>query len=333
MNPVRSLARGKAASPEDPGGATSNGMNLDYLKQKLEQELNLKHLVILNILFFVALKLFIPLSFSQFADILNPIAPFDSRAIISETNKARAENGLAPLKANAKLDVAAYNKMQDMIKSGYFAHVSPSGVNPWFWFSGAGYNYHYAGENLALGYATPEDTVRAWLNSPSHRANVLNVNYDEIGVAVGTANINGINGILVVQDFGKQFAIAPVAKTISKKSVAQKPAPTKSAATVPVATVSGAEAARQISTDTAVPAASNVTTKKINTDEAIRKTQDWLTGSFAVYLALFMGVLMIMGMVIGFKPSYAVAAGVNFALLLLLFLLPPIQFLSQVSIF
>lgn len=299
----------------------------DYLIQKLEQELNLRHLVVFNVLFFVALKLFIPLSFTQFADILNPVIQFDSRAIISETNRAREASNLPSLKANPRLDIAADKKLHDMIANGYFAHTSPSGVTPWIWISNAGYNYSYAGENLALGYSTPEETVQAWLNSPSHRANVLNSHYDEIGVAVGTANINGINGVLVVQTFGKQFA-TPVSKTttkstVVKNSVVQNKAP---------AVVFAAESSRK-PTGKDFNVSAQVTKSKQTDDLAVIKTADLLNRGYATYLVLFMSILMMLGIINKFRASYVASIGVSFALLMLLILLPPIQFLSQVSIF
>ena len=156
-----------------------------------------------NVAALVVLKLALSFSGIQLAAILEQAELFDSRDIIAGTNTARLEYGLAPLKSNTKLDLAAYEKMHNMIADGYFAHINPDGTTPWFWIKKAGYDYIYAGENLAIGFPNADEAVKAWLNSPSHRDNLLNPSYGEIGVAVGTAEIDGYNGILVVQMFGK----------------------------------------------------------------------------------------------------------------------------------
>lgn len=119
-------------------------------------------------------------------------------------NKIREEYGLNPLQENPALEQAALEKAQDMIKNRYFDHFSPSGVSPWYWIKKNGYNYHYAGENLAMNFIDTEEVIRGWLNSPSHRDNLLNKNYQEIGVAVvnGDLTNEGINQTIVVTMFG-----------------------------------------------------------------------------------------------------------------------------------
>ncbi|MDQ5882708.1 MAG: hypothetical protein QG648_61 [Patescibacteria group bacterium] len=131
-------------------------------------------------------------------------AELNAQKIIALTNEVRQQYGLPPLKENPLLDQAAQAKAQDMLQKNYFAHVSPSGISPWYWIAQAGYRYHYAGENLALNFLDSEEVVRAWLNSPSHRENLLNKNYQEIGVAVLPADPTNpqLNKPLVVQMFG-----------------------------------------------------------------------------------------------------------------------------------
>lgn len=107
-------------------------------------------------------------------------------------NAARIRAGLAPLKTSAKLESAASMKAQDMISKGYFAHTDPNNASstPWYWFGQAGYAYSYAGENLAGpkangdDYNTAQEVVDAWLASPGHRANIMNVKFTETGIAV-----------------------------------------------------------------------------------------------------------------------------------------------------
>ncbi len=126
--------------------------------------------------------------------------------ILELTNRARGEYNLPTLKMSDVLNQAAQKKAQDMILNDYFAHNSPQGASPWHWFKEVGYNYTYAGENLAMNFVDAENALRAWLDSPSHRDNLLGKNYDDIGVAVVLGKINGQETTLVVQLFGTSFA-------------------------------------------------------------------------------------------------------------------------------
>ncbi|MBI2065268.1 MAG: hypothetical protein HYT62_04405 [Candidatus Yanofskybacteria bacterium] len=164
-----------------------------------------------NFLALITIKLLLSPSVFRLASLIDTIPVFDSREIISLTNQSRIAENLLPLQANVKLDLAAEAKLNDMATKEYFAHVSPDGTNPWFWMKTAQYQYSSAGENLALGFFNARDTIRAWLNSPSHRANILNNKYREIGVAVKAVEINGQDGILVVQMFGS--SVTKTAKT------------------------------------------------------------------------------------------------------------------------
>jgi hypothetical protein len=133
---------------------------------------------------------------------------YSSLEVISETNKFRASLGLGPLKESQSLNIAAAQKLQDMIANQYFSHFSPQGVSPWHWFKMNHYNYSYAGENLAIGFLDAKSNVQGWIDSPSHRKNLTGANYQDIGVAVAAANINGTEGILTVQLFGKTTVAA-----------------------------------------------------------------------------------------------------------------------------
>jgi len=130
-----------------------------------------------------------------------------SDQIINLTNTERTQNSLNTLTANGDLAQAAQAKAQDMFKDGYFAHISPDGTTPWDFIKGAGYEYSYAGENLAIGYDNGAELVNAWMNSPLHRANILNEKFSEIGVAVVNGNYNGENTDIVVQMFGTPLAL------------------------------------------------------------------------------------------------------------------------------
>ena len=154
----------------------------------------------------IAVKVFVVV----FAFITFPsIAEFStvtSNRIIELTNQARIEQGLPILMHNSVLDQSAMMKAQDMLANNYFAHNRPSdGTTPWEWFKAAGYNYTFAGENLAMNFSEAEEAMSAWLASPSHKANIMNANYDEIGIAVVVGKIDGRQTTLVVQHFGKSF--------------------------------------------------------------------------------------------------------------------------------
>lgn len=138
-------------------------------------------------------------------------ADITRNALTNFVNQGRLNVGLQPLVENQKLDQAAELKAQDMMQKGYFSHQSPEGTTPWFWFREAGYNYKYAGENLAIGFINSEEVYDAWYNSASHRQNILNPNYKEIGTAV----LNGFGAnktIIVVQLFGSLEKVKTIAR-------------------------------------------------------------------------------------------------------------------------
>src|SRR3989344_546950 len=122
-------------------------------------------------------------------------------ALIELANDDRAGINLAPLKINPVLVLAAELKAQDMALKNYFAHTSPEGLSPWYWFDKAGYNFAYAGENLAIDFSESANVNAAWMNSPGHRANILNKNFTEIGIATAKGYYQGRETIFVVQLF------------------------------------------------------------------------------------------------------------------------------------
>ncbi len=131
-------------------------------------------------------------------------AAFPADSIVELTNSARGKNGLGALSTNSNLSSAAYSKANDMLEKDYFSHTSPTGTTPWDFISGAGYSYIYAGENLAIGYSDVNELFNAWMDSPTHRENILNSKFREIGVAVVSGEYQGSETIVVVQEFGAQ---------------------------------------------------------------------------------------------------------------------------------
>ncbi len=146
--------------------------------------------------------------------------------LLTETNKKRSEFGLASLKYSNTLSEAAKKKAEHMFKNGYWAHVAPDGTEPWDFILGENYDYIYAGENLAKNFNTSGDVVEAWYNSPSHKENLLNKNYTEMGFAIVDGKLNGYETTLVVQMFGKPRLPVQVAEVPEgKPAVEANPVP------------------------------------------------------------------------------------------------------------
>lgn len=102
--------------------------------------------------------------------------------VVRLVNEIRQQNGLKPLTANWELSRVARYKFQDMLDNRYFAHQSPTHGTPFQMIRNFGLTYRTAGENIAMGYRTPQAVVNAWMNSSGHRANILNASYTQIGV-------------------------------------------------------------------------------------------------------------------------------------------------------
>lgn len=148
--------------------------------------------------------------------------------IIELTNQERAKIGASSLRLNSSLSEAAQRKAGDMFAFNYWAHTSPSGRDPWAFFKEVGYNFIFAGENLARDFATPESVMSAWMASPSHRENLLNPKYQEIGVAVIDGSLTGVETTLVVQLFGTPIvttAQAPPRPQIPPQAINEQQAP------------------------------------------------------------------------------------------------------------
>ncbi len=102
--------------------------------------------------------------------------------VVRLVNAERASYGLPALSIRADLCQYARVKSQDMHDSGYFSHTSPNYGSPFDMMKSFGITYSHAGENIAMGYSTPEAVVSAWMNSEGHRANILSASYTELGV-------------------------------------------------------------------------------------------------------------------------------------------------------
>jgi uncharacterized protein YkwD len=104
------------------------------------------------------------------------------KEVIELTNDERREAGLEPLEWDAELSEAAQNHSESMASDDFFSHKTPEGASPFERMEDAGYEYSVAGENIAAGFQTPEAVVEAWMGSSSHRENILNPDFTEIGI-------------------------------------------------------------------------------------------------------------------------------------------------------
>lgn len=180
----------------------------------------------------VVIALFFVLEFSfsflsaQRGDILGIRTEISVSDLLSLTNKMRAENGLSPVQLNDELSNAASQKASDMFSKNYWAHNSPEGTTPWVFVKSAGYDYLYAGENLARGFTTSVDVIDAWMASTGHRENMLSPNYRDIGFAIVPGTLTGDETVLVVEVFGQKredtSAVSPARQEVAQAKSPQR---------------------------------------------------------------------------------------------------------------
>lgn len=165
-----------------------------------------------------------------------------NNGLLSATNQRRTANGIEILTLNSQLNAAAQAKAQDMATRNYWSHNTPEGQEPWVFISNAGYSYLKAGENLAYGFGTSDETVTGWMNSATHKANMLDANFTEVGF--GFANAENYNGsgpeTVVVAMYGKPHVLAaannnpaPTAKQPVTPSSPTAPTPQPQTTTTP----------------------------------------------------------------------------------------------------
>src|SRR3989344_1751673 len=140
------------------------------------------------------------------------------------TNEERQAQHLSILTINSVLVKAAELKAEDMATKGYFSHTSPEGKTPWYWLEQGGYEYQYAGEKLAVNFSDSKDVTNAWMNSPSHRANIVKDKYTEVGTGVATGMYQGRKTIFVAQVYANPIVVAlkTVEQSKSEKTTLKK---------------------------------------------------------------------------------------------------------------
>ncbi len=189
--------------------------------------------------------------------VLGYATEMNSSSLLSGTNNQRVANGLGSLALSSLLNQAAQAKANDMMVHDYWAHNSPTGVTPWYWISSVGYAYQTAGENLAYGFATSSDTITGWMNSPGHRANILNGSFNQVGFGVVNApNFRGSGPQTIV--------VAMYAQSVGAAAPTPVPTPTPTPAPAPVATAK----TQPTPTSAPAPTATPTTTPAAETPEA-----------------------------------------------------------------
>lgn len=169
--------------------------------------------VIIGVFFLSAIQYFVIRS-GQAAAVISAV-------LVDLANGDRATNSLGGLTMNPRLVVAAQAKADDMAAKGYFAHKAPDGKDSWYWFKEAGYSFSYAGENLAVDFSDSADVERAWMNSPTHRENLLDPHFTEIGIAVAQGTFQGRATTFVVQMFGTPAEAATITTSIQEITTPQ----------------------------------------------------------------------------------------------------------------
>ena len=154
-------------------------------------------------------------------DVLGYATDIRLEQLLSFTNEKRREAGLSSLVLNGQLSQAAAGKAADMFAKNYWAHISPTGTTPWEFIVRNNYQYIYAGENLAKSFDKSNEVVTAWMNSPTHRANIMKKEYTEIGIGIANGSLNGEETTLVVQEFGSRGRTLPAADLADRTFTAE----------------------------------------------------------------------------------------------------------------
>jgi uncharacterized protein YkwD len=166
----------------------------------------------------------------SFSDVKSYATDMSDDGLLEETNKMRLQEGLPPLKLDPLLDSAAQSKAFDMGNRNYWSHDTPDGKKPWTFIENAGYTYSKAAENLAYGFDSSKTTISGWMNSPGHKANIMDPELKEVGFGILNAPAYQNHGseTIVVAMYGKPSSAAqptsssPVAASLTPLNSAPK---------------------------------------------------------------------------------------------------------------
>lgn len=235
---------------------------------------------------FIALGLGLNSAWNSFhKNVLGYATGIDASSVVAQSNSQRAANGVGNLSLNSQLSAAAQAKANDMAAKDYWSHVSPGGTTPAQVIANSGYAYTSAGENLAYGFDTTTDVINAWMNSPDHRANLLNGSFKDVGIGMANAANYQNSGpqTIVVAEYGDPVeAPVPVAAapqpTPTPKSTTPVPAGTPTSTPTPTSIpVPAAPAATTPTKQTPKPQPAATTSVKIPTAKSVTRIQALLT--------------------------------------------------------
>lgn len=169
---------------------------MSLLRKKL---LNRRSTLLFGVLALTIFNLLAPV-----AGLSTVTAQVDAGSLLAMHNQEREELGIGQLSINVALNASATAKAQAMLAADCWSHYCPEGTTPWEYFESEGYAYIFAGENLAEGFYENSSVMTAWMNSETHKANILNPNFTEIGFGFARGNFQGnSNNTVVVVHFGK----------------------------------------------------------------------------------------------------------------------------------
>ncbi len=258
------------------------------------------------------------------------LASVISAVLVDLTNVDRSADELSALTVNPVLTAAAQAKADDMASKGYFAHVSPDGVDSWYWFRQQKYTFLYAGENLAVDFSDSVDVERAWMNSLTHRANILNDRFTEIGIATAQGTFQGRPTTFVVQMFGTpsikpDVVLGKPAKVQTVSSPAEPTVPALATAVSPAPKVATSTSVLGTKADSILPASTSWWQKIMASPKTMLKY---------AYYALAIIILILLAYVTELEfhkrhMRHVTAAVLLFVLMIGLFVLANATFFSQ----
>lgn len=165
-------------------------------------------------------------SLQQYALRSSSVGAVIAAILVDLANTDRSARGLETLTMDPTLVAVAQAKANDMASKGYFSHISPEGLDPWHWFKTIGYEYSFAGENLAIDFSDSGAVERAWMNSPTHRDNILNSKFTKIGIATAQGTYQGRTTTFVVQVFAQPSDTAPAFAGVVEETTPEDPTET-----------------------------------------------------------------------------------------------------------
>ena len=174
----------------------------------------------LPMLLVVGMGLLLNSFWAQHSAVLGEKSDLSPTQLLIETNHERHAGNEPSIILNAALTAAAQAKANDMVARDYWSHTTPSGEAPWSFITAAGYNYRSAGENLAYGFTGSSQTIDGWMQSPEHRANLLDREYREVGFGIATSPNYLHRGpeTIVVAMYASPAATAPTAVTAGSET-------------------------------------------------------------------------------------------------------------------